>query len=455
MLLLVVGGGAFFTRTTLQNALLQHGSLGSAEGLSQALRSFDHAVVLVFLTILATMLLFVAWTYRSFLLPVADLFARTRLPNSPREMTDLEGSLDVIRKDLESKTESLAREREELTTLMSAISDGILAIDSDGIPLFYNSRFALLLGTPQGSTPNEKLSKSIWNFFPVSEVVDAYRNALTKGAQTVGVTLELDPTGTRKRFYSLSVSPLHKLDGGVYGAVGIFHDVTELKSAEQIRIDFVANVSHELRTPLTSIKGYTDTLILDVESGRPMEKAFLEIIARNVSRLMNLISDLLDLSALESTDVLQKADIQLGEFTERVAKQLEAAIAGRKQTIKLKVGRLWLKADPKRLEQVLVNLLENASKYTPSGGHIEVEWNQEVSDICLRVSDNGPGIPPEHHSRLFERFYRVDKARSRDQGGTGLGLAIVKHILQRHGGSVAVESEVGAGSRFICRFPAQ
>jgi two-component system phosphate regulon sensor histidine kinase PhoR len=256
-----------------------------------------------------------------------------------------------------------------------------------------------------------------------------------------------------KRFFSVSVAPLRKATGVIYGAVGVFHDVTDLKSAEQIRIDFVANVSHELRTPLTAIKGYTDTLLLDAKQGREMDQGFLEIIERNVGRLMNLIRDLLDLSSLESTDVLHKMPIATEEFTSRIVSHLEANLKEKNQTVRVSSEAGVVMADPRRLEQVLTNLLENAHKYTPSGGEIKVIWKTGRNGVDLCVSDNGPGIPPEHHARLFERFYRVDKARSRDQGGTGLGLAIVKHIMQRHDGTVWVESQPGQGSSFYCRFP--
>jgi two-component system phosphate regulon sensor histidine kinase PhoR len=233
--------------------------------------------------------------------------------------------------------------------------------------------------------------------------------------------------------------------------------VTELKRAENIRIEFVANVSHELRTPLTAIKGYTDTLREDVGHGRyDAAGKFLEVISRNVDRLMSLIGDLLDLSSLESHDgkELQKSTINTREITERVVAHLESRRAEKRHTIETRFTVEAVDADPKRLEQVLVNLIENAVKYVPASGKIVVSWESgEQNSVLLKVSDNGPGIPVEHHSRLFERFYRVDPGRSRDSGGTGLGLAIVKHIMQRHGGSVWISSEMGKGTTFICRFP--
>lgn len=256
-----------------------------------------------------------------------------------------------------------------------------------------------------------------------------------------------------KRFFSISVAPLRRKSGQIYGAVGVFHDVTELKAAEQIRIDFVANVSHELRTPLTSIKGYTDTLLDDVRAGRPLMKEFLEVIEKNVERLMSLIGDLLDLSSLESTDVMVKTENSTQEVSARVLQQIQGRFLLKGQQVLPVFTAPVVHADSKRLEQVLVNLLDNANKYTPQGGKIFLDWVIDGNDVLLKVKDDGPGIPTEHQTRLFERFYRVDKARSREQGGTGLGLAIVKHIMQRHDGAAWVESKVGHGATFVCRFP--
>ncbi len=230
--------------------------------------------------------------------------------------------------------------------------------------------------------------------------------------------------------------------------------IAALKKAEQMRIEFVANVSHELRTPLTSIKGYTETLLQDLEDGRKPDPEFLKIILKNSNRLLALINDLLDLSAIESgADELHPADLNLMEITQHVIKQLEPFAEAKRTTINVSVDTPKLNADPKRLEQVLTNLIDNAIKYCPNQSTITIQWSHEQNDTVLRVMDNGPGIAEKFLDRLFERFYRLDKGRSREMGGTGLGLSIVKHIMQRHEGSVTVESDVGVGTTFICRFP--
>ncbi len=345
-------------------------------------------------------------------------------------------------------TPPMNQQRELHAALMSAISDALVAVDHFGIPIFENSRFSDLFPRPLGMD-------TLWTIFEEAGILDVFEMALEEGLPG---SVKVIPTWVdgQSRYYSLSVSALKSSDGDIYGALGIFHDVTELKKAEQIRIDFVANVSHELRTPLTAIKGYTDTVREDIIMGRAVEPEFVEIIARNAGRLMSLINDLLDLSLLDANaDQLERGEVSTEELTSRVAKQMSARIENRKQTLTVlnSAPRLW--ADPARLEQVVLNLLDNAHKYTPEGGRLTLSWEPtpEGGGVFLKVSDSGPGIAPEHHARLFERFYRVDKARSRDMGGTGLGLAIVKHIVQRHGGTIELDSQLGAGATFICRFP--
>jgi two-component system phosphate regulon sensor histidine kinase PhoR len=230
--------------------------------------------------------------------------------------------------------------------------------------------------------------------------------------------------------------------------------IIALKKAEKMRIDFVANVSHELRTPLTSIKGYTETLLQDLEDGRIPDPEFLRIILKNSDRLLALINDLLDLSAIESgADELHPANLDLKEITDHVVIHLEALATKKNTRISAQVMTDYLFADPKRLEQVLTNLIDNAIKYCPPSSEIRVTWLKESDKVVLRVSDNGPGIAEKYLDRLFERFYRLDKGRSREMGGTGLGLSIVKHIMQRHNGNVTVESEIGNGTTFVCHFP--
>nr|WP_232469317.1 ATP-binding protein [Bdellovibrio bacteriovorus] len=221
-------------------------------------------------------------------------------------------------------------------------------------------------------------------------------------------------------------------------------------------MDFVGNASHELRTPLTSIKGYVDTLKEDVKTGQIQQAGkFLDIVSRNIDRLMDLVNDMLSINTLEASNSELKLEmIHPLAISEHVVSELAVMAAEKNITIRVNGDVPPFLADARKVEQVLRNLVSNAVKYIPSGKTIQIRWERDIKEyIILRVIDDGQGIPEQHLDRLFERFYRIDKGRTRDAGGTGLGLAIVKHIMQSHGGTVAVKSIVDQGSEFICSFP--
>ncbi len=387
-----------------------------------------------------------------------DSLDSERGADDPGEWADLERALNRIHKELKQKTEALSQEREELSALIGAVSDAILAVDRSENPLFYNSPFATLFHTAQKG----ERAFTLGEMFRSPEVLMGYREVLKTGTmKIVAASLHTSPHALARHF-SISIAPL-KMGSpeGVAGAIGVFHDVTELKQSEQIRIEFVGNASHELRTPLTSIKGYVDTLREDLKAGRTDGAGqFIDIISRNVDRLIFLVNDLLDLSALESGAELKKTPVSTAEVTEAALKQIENKRAVKRQEIRVQMNATTVNAEPQRLEQVVVNLVHNAIKYVPEGSRIDVIWEMAVSGgglgapgTIFRIRDNGPGIPLEHQARIFERFYRVDSGRSREQGGTGLGLAIVKHIMLKHGGSVRLQSRPGEGAEFICFFP--
>ncbi len=435
---------------------------------TKTLSRFDSYLTTLFITVLIFSLIYLSFTSRTYARPLGRLIQRARelrrldaevgedatseeLNDEPGEWSDLERALNRIHRDLRARTEDLSREREELSALIGAVSDAILAVDEDEAPLFFNSQFAMIFGGEERAGRPASLS----DIFRVPDVLSCYREVLRSGErQSLEVTLSLRNVG-RARHFSVSVAPLRDAESGeIFGAVGIFHDVTELKQSEQIRIEFVGNASHELRTPITSIKGYVETLKEDFKN-KHYEGAdqFINIISRNVDRLIFLVNDLLDLSTLESSGELKKVNVSTAEVTEAALKQLDTLRVVKRQTINVSDQAQTLLADPQRVEQVILNLIDNAIKYTPEGRAIEVIWESSGEDVILRIKDNGNGIPLEHQSRLFERFYRVDAGRSREQGGTGLGLAIVKHIMIKHGGSVRLVSQSGYGSEFICTFP--
>ena len=368
--------------------------------------------------------------------------------DEPGEWFELERALNRLGRDLRNKTVRLSREKTELRAIMSSVGEAVLAVSKDKRVLFYNPQFAVLFNqqTPRNDVLISEILRS-------PDVLQTYDQSLTKG-EIARCETHLTVGGEKMpRHFQLSVAPLvKKHNQEIYGAVGILHDITELKRADRIRIEFVGNVSHELRTPLTTINGYLQTLVADVAQGR-YEQApeFLQIVTHNVSRLKNLVEDLLDLSAIESGKELHIETVNVREVTETVLKQVNSA----KHVIQLSYDFDEMEADPHRLEQVLRNLMENAVRYVPEGRNISVRWLKTASGgLQLVVKDDGPGIAAEHQARLFERFYRVDEGRSRSHGGTGIGLSLVKHIVQRHGGEVHLRSELGHGSEFICEFPA-
>ncbi len=269
------------------------------------------------------------------------------------------------------------------------------------------------------------------------------------------ISCDLDFGSNKPRSFEVTAARIFDREGRAQGAILVFHDQTRIRQMENTRREFVANVSHELRTPLSLIKGYVETLLDGATADPELTAKFLKTIDRHSNRLTNLIEDLLTISRLESGQItLQLRPVPLRGFVDDLLQELQKRAAERGTTIRNVIPNgLEAAADPDRLEQVLVNLIENAIKYGKAGGQIEIGGAAREEGVELCVSDDGPGIPPEARDRVFERFYRVDRARSRETGGTGLGLSIVKHIVQSHGGKVWLESEPGRGATFRFTLP--
>jgi len=274
---------------------------------------------------------------------------------------------------------------------------------------------------------------------------------------------ELIFLGPAERVFEVNAATLRAPDGNCGGVVLVFHDITRLKRLENVRKEFVANVSHELRTPLSAIKGYVEALLDEQPPAPEMARQFLKTIEKNSRRLEALINDLLTISALESQQAwLDFKPVNLHTAAKAAMDELTVQAARKSITMTLEIPAEFplVSADGERLHQVFLNLLDNAIKYTQDSGRVVISARENAGEIEVCMADNGPGIGAEHLPRIFERFYRVDKARSRELGGTGLGLSIVKHIVQAHGGRVWAESsprseggEPGQGSRFFFTLP--
>jgi two-component system phosphate regulon sensor histidine kinase PhoR len=262
---------------------------------------------------------------------------------------------------------------------------------------------------------------------------------------------ELKLPDLNERWLQVNAAAISNSAGESEGTILVFHDLTRLKQLENQRAEFVGNVSHELRTPLSLIKGYVETLLDGARENPEVAERFLKIIERNAQRLDFLIQDLLTISALESERIsLDLSPVNLSALVEKVFADLQSRAETKKIKLQNQLPELVANADANRLEQVFANLVDNAIKYGRNEGSVFIGGkNLADGKLEIFVRDDGPGIPPESLPRIFERFYRVDKARSREAGGTGLGLAIVKHIVQAHGGEVRAESEPGKGATFF------
>ena len=326
--------------------------------------------------------------------------------------------------------------------------EGVLLLDCDGRVALANRALKKMMGVsvdPVGKTIMESLR---WHELP--ELIE---KAAAQG-QILG--FEISPPGMEHTCLQANATLLKDSNGKPYGTMLVLHDLTHVKKLENTRKEFVANVSHELRTPLSIIKGYVETLLDGAKEDPAVLTQFLQIIEKHSNRLAFLIEDLLTLSRLESGQVaLNCQALDIKPLVARILDDFNGKVSTKKIAVQNEVpDQLVAYADADRIQQVLTNLLDNAIKYGREEGKIVVTGKAtDDKTIEIAVKDNGPGIPPEARERVFERFYRLDKARARDQGGTGLGLAIVKHIVQSHGGKVWVESEPGKGSTFFFNLP--
>ena len=333
--------------------------------------------------------------------------------------------------------------------LFNSMLEGLLLLDRHHRIYLANRAFKNLFGIK-----TELRGKTVMEALRVNEL-----NELVNRVEGAGQVLdyELKLPELSERWLQVNAAVITDSGGEREGTILVFHDLTRLKRLERTREEFVANVSHELRTPLSLIKGGVETL-LDGARGNPEATLrFLQIIERNASRLDLLIQDLLTISALESGRLqVRLLPVDLRPLVEKIFSDLRPPAKSRNVELINQLPELTATADADRLEQVLANLVDNAIKYGNSPGHVTVGGKKlEDGGIELFVQDDGPGIPPESLERVFERFYRVDKARAREQGGTGLGLSIVKHIVQAHGGEVRVESQPGKGAAFYFTLPAE
>ncbi|MBV9087792.1 MAG: HAMP domain-containing protein, partial [Acidobacteriaceae bacterium] len=367
-----------------------------------------------------------------------DLTARVA-ESSADEIGKMAAVLDTTADRLQQTFAELRSSQERLETVLQGMQEAVIAVDSERRAQWANSRMSAL------AVGGVRIGSSVVETVRDPDFLAAIDQALRTGkGGDIRVTSILPG-----RVFGVTTAPM---PGG--GAVAVLHDVTEIERVEKTRRDFIANVSHELRTPLTSIQGYAETLLDTAREGS--ERDFLQIIVKNAARMTRLTEDLLTLARVESGETSFKIhDVTTGELLDDAVESFRetAKSSGTALVVEDKATRV-VRADPDAIHQVLTNLIENAFKYAAGSDRIVVGAQDHGDDVEFYVRDFGQGIQSEHLPRLFERFYRVDKARSRESGGTGLGLAIAKHIVRAHHGTIGAHSELNHGSRFYFTLPA-
>ena len=356
-------------------------------------------------------------------------------------------SLNDTAARLDRTIRTLTEERNLSAAILGSMVEGVAVVNARERLLFANPGFAEILELDAPPQPGSALVEVVRQ----TELIEAVREVL-KGAPRVETEIV---TGTlRQRFFAVTVASVRAAEAS--GAVVVLHDITDLRKLERVRRDFVANVSHEFKTPLTAIQGFAETLLAGAMDDRQNRLRFLEIILDHSRRLARLTDDLLKLSKMDAERLeLEIRRLSVSQFVESCIETTQRSAAEKDLRISVNVGEKLpdIAADRRLLAEVLQNLLDNAIQYTPSGGQIMVSASANGNEVTFTVSDTGIGIPRADQPRIFERFYRVDVARSREVGGTGLGLSIAKHLVEAHGGRIWVESEVGQGSQFHFTVP--
>jgi len=346
---------------------------------------------------------------------------------------------------------SLEKEKIELEAILDAMSEGVIVVSRKGVITLINNSAEKMFQLDEGS-----LNKPYWEMIRNKQLHELISESLES---KIEIKKEINVVYPEEKFYFANTISLDKPSEEI---IAVIFDITEFKKLEKIKADFIANVSHELRTPLTSIKGYSETLEDDEYENTEERKQFQKIITRNTDRLISIVSDLLILSELEGKDTLfaessneDFESININEIIKQTLSSLKRKVNEKQieESVELGENLPQIKGIKFFLEQMFTNLIDNAVKYNKSGGKVSIKSFVNKDNVVIKISDTGIGIPKDHQDRIFERFYRVDKNRSREIGGTGLGLSIVKHIVLVHGGIISLVSEEGKGSEFIIKLP--
>ncbi|WP_339147220.1 MULTISPECIES: ATP-binding protein [unclassified Sutcliffiella] len=360
----------------------------------------------------------------------------------------LSQSINILARNLQDMTKAQEMQQDRLRTLIESMGSGIILIDGRGYVNLINRAYKVTFDADSSEYLYRLYYEAIEHKEVVSLIEEIFMTEVNVRKQL------LLPLKIERRHFEVYGAPIIGINDEWKGIVLVFHDISELKKLEQMRKDFVANVSHELKTPITSIKGFSETLLDGAMNDKDTLEYFLSIILKESDRLQSLIEDLLDLSKIEKQGFkLNPEYFEISGILEEIFVILKGK--AKEKEIELIMNRpqkdLFLFADASRVKQVFINLINNAIAYTPAGGEVKVDVEEVGEEIVIVVSDTGVGMEQEEIPRIFERFYRVDKARSRNSGGTGLGLAIVKHIVEAHHGTISVKSRLNKGTTFTVK----
>jgi two-component system phosphate regulon sensor histidine kinase PhoR len=360
----------------------------------------------------------------------------------------LSQSINTLARNLQDMVKAQEMQQDRLTTLIESVGSGLILIDGRGYINLVNRSYKEIFNVD----PIDYLYRLYYDSIKHKEIISLVEEIFMteiKVRKQMHLSLEFE-----RKHFEVYGAPIIGTNDEWKGIVLVFHDISELKKLEQMRKDFVVNVSHELKTPITSIKGFSETLIDGAMKDEKLLENFLSIILKESDRLQSLVQDLLDLSKMEQSGFsIDWEKVNLTEVLEEIVVMLRGKAEDKQITIEYNENEpIFIDGDPYRLKQIFLNLVNNAIAYTPSNGNVSVSLEEDAEQVYVNVADTGIGIMENELPRIFERFYRVDKARTRNSGGTGLGLAIVKHLVEAHHGSIGVMSRHGDGTTFTVKF---
>jgi len=378
-----------------------------------------------------------------------DFDHRLLIPDTD-ELARLADTMNQMAQSLDDRIKTVVRQRNELEAVFSSMTDGVLAVDREEQILFCNNALADMFKY----APVDLIGRSIQEVIRSSDLQRFVRNALELGES---IERDVFVVTDRERTFRITGTPLRGAREETIGALFLLHDVTQIRFLENMRRDFAVNVSHEIKTPLTAVKGFVETLLGDWPENPEEARRFLTIIDKHVNRLAAIVEDLISLSRIENEDGRKEIKLEPADIC-KIVEDAAQACQEKADAKSIRIersceGPLTAEVNPPLMERALVNLIDNAVNYSDPQSRIQLTARRADSHVCIGIRDQGIGIARKDQQRIFERFYRVDKARSRKSGGTGLGLAIVKHIVLAHGGRITLESAPGSGSYFEIHLP--